>query len=160
MTISGEAYGNGTYIVTKSSEYPGGDYAAWMAFDRRFVYGAGVWTPSNTTLPQWIAIELPSAITLQSFALYSRIDDYFNAPDEYRIYGVNGAAETAIFYTSDATPSWTNSDKTDGGTIISKATHVITGNPGPFSKYKLEVLMQSGSSAIKVNVYEWELWSF
>jgi|UniRef100_A0A6C0BEM7 hypothetical protein len=95
-TISGYAYGNGTYTVTRSRDITGRE--AWRAFD--YITGASTWqTTSDTlssTLNDWVQIQLPFAIRLNSFGIDSQINTVFNrTPATFRIEGIR-VGETTL----------------------------------------------------------------
>jgi hypothetical protein len=99
-TVSGQTYGNGTYVVTYSSTYgenldpfkcfntSDGTGGAW-ALNR---YTAGVFNSTSFIvsgyLGDWIKIQLPVAIKLTRFSFLQRNGNE-NSPKDFKIYGSN-----------------------------------------------------------------------
>ena len=99
-TVSGQTYGNGTYIVSYSSTY--GNLGPWTCFNTG-VDDGGHWatgrytagTFNNTSfivadyLGDWLEIQLPVAIKLTRFSFVSRPTFNVRAPKDFKIYGSN-----------------------------------------------------------------------
>ena len=99
--VSGQTYGNGTYIVTYSSTYgenldpfkcfntSDGTGGCW-ALNR---YTAGVFNSTSFIvagyLGDWIKIQLPVAIKLTRFEFLLRIGFSISSPKDFKIYGSN-----------------------------------------------------------------------
>jgi len=100
-TVSGQVYGNGTYVVTFSSTYSVG-WGPWFCFNSSDING-GSWLDNRYTagtfnstsfivagyLGDWIKIQLPVAIKLTRFEFKQRIANPFRAPKDFKIYGSN-----------------------------------------------------------------------
>jgi hypothetical protein len=101
-TVSGQTYGNGTYVVSFSSST--GGYEPWTCFNTSAPLG-GYWADNRYTsgafnstsfivagyLGDWLKIQLPVAIKLTKFGFLARTDlDYEKlSPKDFKIYGSN-----------------------------------------------------------------------
>ena len=99
--VSGQTYGNGTYVVTYSSTY-GQTYDPFKCFNTSDGIG-GAWAISRYTsgvfnstsfivagyLGDWIKIQLPVAIRLTRFSILQRSAVAEGAPKDFKIYGSN-----------------------------------------------------------------------
>jgi len=101
-TVSGQTYGNGTYVVSFSSST--GGYEPWTCFNTSAPLG-GYWAANRYTsgafnstsfivagyLGDWLKIQLPVAIKLTKFGFLARTDlDYEKlSPKDFKIYGSN-----------------------------------------------------------------------
>jgi hypothetical protein len=129
--VSGQTYGNGTYVVTYSSTYgenidpfkcfntSDGTGGAW-AVNR---YSGGVFNSSSFIvagyLGDWLKIQLPVAIKLTRFSIKQRNGNE-NSPKDFKIYGSNDnitwvelvnktdAIYNASYYYEQITPEITN----------------------------------------------------
>jgi hypothetical protein len=112
--LSGQSYGNGSYIITTSSDY-GVTESAYYAFDRN---NATWWTnsyaymysgsysrspPTTTTVSgnsysgEWLQIQMPTPIILSNYTLYSHLTDYLRSPKDFIIAGsTNGTTWVTI----------------------------------------------------------------
>ena len=100
-TVSGQTNGNGIYIVSNSSTYPGEE--PFNCFNSSFTtggsWGSGRYTTAgvfNSTsfivagyLGDWLKIQLPVAIKLTRFGFLQRTNIPQRAPKDFRIYGSN-----------------------------------------------------------------------
>ena len=100
-TLSGQTYGNGTYIVSYSSTY-GNVIDPWTCFNTAYTTG-GHWAENRYTagnfnstsfivsgyLGDWLEIQLPVAIKLTRFSFVSRPTFNVRAPKDFKIYGSN-----------------------------------------------------------------------
>jgi hypothetical protein len=103
-TVSGQVYGNGTYVVTFSSTY-GSSFDPFKCFNTSDTTG-GAWALSRYTngiyngsdfivsgyLGDWIKIQLPVAIKLTRFDFLMRPDTQGireRSPKDFKIYGSN-----------------------------------------------------------------------
>jgi hypothetical protein len=100
-TVSGQTNGNGIYIVSNSSTYPGEE--PFNCFNSSFTsggsWGGGRYTTAgvfNSTsfivagyLGDWLKIQLPVAIKLTRFGFLQRTNIPQRAPKDFRIYGSN-----------------------------------------------------------------------
>jgi len=100
--VSGQTYGNGTYVVSySSSAYTG--LEPWTCFNTSLTSG-GHWGESryntsgvfNSTsfivsgyLGDWVKIQLPVAIKLSRFSFLPRTGYSERAPKDFKIYGSN-----------------------------------------------------------------------
>jgi len=100
--ISGEAYGNGLYEVSVSTEYDTsfqGNKAFNISYTGGFAsaqyqYPSGVYNLNNYIVSDykgdWVKIKLPYAITLTKYGFQQRPGSFENkAPGKYKIYGSN-----------------------------------------------------------------------
>jgi hypothetical protein len=102
-TVSGQTYGNGTYVVTFSSTLGSSD--PWTCFNTGNQVG-GHWASSRYTsgafnsasfivagyLGDWLKIQLPVAIKLTRFEFLMRIETQGlreRSPKDFKIYGSN-----------------------------------------------------------------------
>jgi hypothetical protein len=99
--VSGQTNGNGIYIVSNSSTYPGEE--PFNCFNSSFTsggsWGGGRYTTAgvfNSTsfivagyLGDWLKIQLPVAIKLTRFGFLQRTNIPQRAPKDFRIYGSN-----------------------------------------------------------------------
>jgi hypothetical protein len=108
-TVSGQTYGNGTYVVSYSSAYGSGsgyDFNPYTCFNTSELTG-GVWSENRYTagnfnstsfivsgyLGDWLKIQLPIAIKLTKFEILMRtnfgVTGRDRAPKDFKIYGSN-----------------------------------------------------------------------
>ena len=114
-TALSSGYGQGTYVITASSEYSS-VYPAWTAFDKSTslsaIYGGGTiysyWsgaslysisggtylgsittidTVGNPYSGDWLQIQMPISIVLSNYILYERSDYTWQAPTKFWIVG-------------------------------------------------------------------------
>ena len=100
-TISGESYGNGTYITSADSYYSGWQYGApWNSFDYFYTWDKN-WLHSLSSTSGWIQIQMPSHIVLKEFSLW------FNGPEgvalDFNVEGSNdgGTTMTQLYTVTD-----------------------------------------------------------
>ena len=100
-TVSGQTYGNGTYVVSYSSTV-GSSVDPWTCFNTGATTG-GHWADSRYTagvfnntsfivagyLGDWVKIQLPVAIKLTRFNFVSRPTYQVRSPKDFKIYGSN-----------------------------------------------------------------------
>ena len=99
--VSGQTYGNGTYVVSYSSTY-GSGYDPFKCFNTsdgvgghwlENRYTAGVFNSTSFIvegyLGDWLKIQLPVAIKLTRFEFKIRPDFLVRAPKNFKIYGSN-----------------------------------------------------------------------
>jgi hypothetical protein len=100
-TVSGQTYGNGTYVVTFSST-TGGGIDPWTCFNTGVTNG-GAWADGRYTagvfnstsfivagyLGDWVKIQLPVAIKLTRFEILNRTSNPERSPKDFKIYGSN-----------------------------------------------------------------------
>jgi hypothetical protein len=99
--VSGQTYGNGTYVVSFSSTV-GSSVDPWTCFNTGATTG-GHWADSRYTagvfnntsfivagyLGDWVKIQLPVAIKLTRFNFVSRPTYQVRSPKDFKIYGSN-----------------------------------------------------------------------
>jgi hypothetical protein len=98
--VSGQTYGNGTYIVSYSSTLS--PYDPWLCFNTENTagghwaigrYTAGTFIYSTSIVSNysgdWLEIQLPVAIKLTRFSFVSRSTYEFRSPKDFKIYGSN-----------------------------------------------------------------------
>ena len=166
-TVYGQPYGNGVYIITASSVPPSSVCAPWYAFDKNTVgtfpicwasaanYNGttGVYsgTASITGLGtgEWLQIQLPTAIYLQSYSLTCiQSGGIGQAPSTYYVAGSNNGT------------SWTIVDSRVGITWTTAfQTQYFTLNSSPIVAYSYYVIICS--AVMSANAYfaldEWRL---
>ena len=104
-TLSGQTYGNGTYVVSYSSTY-GSGYDPFKCFNTSDIAG-GIWADNRYTagnfnstsfivegyLGDWLKIQLPVAIKLTRFEFLMRNEGSAlyrsRSPKDFKIYGSN-----------------------------------------------------------------------
>ena len=100
-TVSGQTYGNGTYVVSYSSSVQAG-LEPWNCFNSsvtiagywaEFRYTDGVFNSTSFIvsgyLGDWIKIQLPVAIKLTRFGFLMRTGFTVKSPKDFKIYGSN-----------------------------------------------------------------------
>ena len=98
--VSGQTYGNGTYVVTSSSTYVGAEpFKCFNTSDTtgghwaENRYTAGVFNSTSFIvsgyLGDWVKIQLPVAIKLTRFNFVSRPSLQVRSPKDFKIYGSN-----------------------------------------------------------------------
>ena len=100
--VSGQTYGNGTYVVSYSSTF-GETYDPFKCFNTGDIIG-GAWAGGNRYadgvfnstsfivagyLGDWLKIQLPVAIRLTRFSILQRIILPACSPKDFKIYGSN-----------------------------------------------------------------------
>jgi hypothetical protein len=162
-TLSGQSYGNGTYILTASSGDSGWALSEWFSGTSTigphlggYTVGTGIYSGNFFIVSdykgQWVKIELPSAIILTSIKLYQRMaggGPYTGrAPLDYRLYGSN-----------DNT-NWTMILNVTGATY--NASYVHTGNvtnvSTAYSKFAIVVNKLPSNTDGNLQLDEWELY--
>ena len=97
--VSGQTYGNGTYVVSYSTFLA--TYEPFKCFNTSDIIG-GHWLSNYTNgnyngsvfivsgyLGDWLKIQLPVAIKLTRFEFKQRIETLARAPKDFKIYGSN-----------------------------------------------------------------------
>ena len=98
--VSGQTYGNGTYVVSSTSTYAGSE--PFRCFNTSDTVG-GHWNENRYTsgvfnstsfivagyLGDWVKIQLPVAIKLTRFNFVSRPTLQVRSPKDFKIYGSN-----------------------------------------------------------------------
>ena len=127
-TVSGQYYGNGTYITSSSSNYVGEDSyrvfdytssTAWTADSWQY-YSSGTYSrsPPTTTLVEstvysgeWLQIQLPTAIVLSKYTLYPWKNSPQRMPTQFIIAGSNDGTTWSLVDTQNNNALWTSSGK-------------------------------------------------
>ena len=159
-TVSGQTYGNGTYVVSYSSTY-GSGYDPFKCFNTSDGVG-GLWEEStrynagvfNSTsfivagyLGDWLKIQLPVAIKLTRFEILSRVNTTLRAPKDFKIYGSNdNITWVELVNKTDATYNASN--------IYNQTTPEIT---TAYTYYGLVVNKLFGTAAV-LNFDEWYIY--
>lgn len=162
--VSSQAYGNGTYVVSASSEYgtSTGEYI-YAAFDSnpntcwttsQMVYSTstGAYTGAvSTTISgsnyagEWLQMQLPYPVLVQQYTLSTRQNVLGRGPSGFQIAGsIDGTTWTLVDAQTGVT-NWTNSGLT-----------FIPSSPGFYSYYRLV------ANALNVNgsyfsISEWSI---
>lgn len=124
-TISGQAYGNGSYAVAASSNW-NGQFIGYGAFDGNVSADGSMWhtDAANTYTAgsyngnkyivsdykgEWLKIQLPEAIVLTWYNLYPR-PNYVRNPKTWKVYGSNDDKSwTELDYRQGITSNWAGS---------------------------------------------------
>ena len=130
--LSGQPYGNGTYIASASSSLSGswpayaafnygtGSTDAWHDTGALYNPSTGVYTGSASTtvssaavLGEWIQLQLPSAITVKSIGIAPRTTYSFRLPRSFVLAGSNDGttwttvmSNSSIYYQNRDTFFW------------------------------------------------------
>lgn len=128
--ITGQSYGNGTYVASASSSWTGADdvtRAPFMAFDRN-VAPEGNRPPDRTywhslelesNEPQWIALQMPTKIRLSKVELVSRNNagdvgqrtlSQWDFPNSFTVEGSNNGTNWSTLLTVSDGASGPSSD--------------------------------------------------
>ena len=166
--ISGQAYGNGTYVISASESYAYPTYSPIGAFDKALGSAgdgfAATWLPKTTAysggtysdgtysingyLGEWIQLKLPSAITLTSYSHTARPDGTGNLVD-FKVFGSNnGTSWTLIDTQTGLTSGWVNSVQR----VFSTSS-----NSTAYQYYNCTINKCSGSYPV---VAEWRLFGY
>eukprot|EP00798_Chlamydomonas_sp_ICE-L_P029379 gene29379-5730_t len=94
-TLSGYAYGNGTYTVISSREVA--TRRSWQAFD--YNVSSSVWqvtdVTTSSTLNDWLQLQLPFGIYLESIGINAATNTIFNrTPTTFVIHGIRPGQTT------------------------------------------------------------------
>ena len=164
--ILSASYGIGTYITTGSSLLADNTYTPYLAFDDRldtfwhtnltynvttgFYAGAATTTLANGTnyLGEWIQINYPSPVILDSFRINPRQDNtYWNrrSPRNFLMLGSNTSTSWTILANEANVGPWTS-----GSFVFTNIT-----NQAPFRNYRLAINRIgnpdiSGSSSVQI----------
>ena len=167
--ISSQSYGNGTYIASASGSYGAGN-EAYRAFDKSGGSGgSGIWNSggvngggydssgnpnigtstiagSITYNGEWLQLQLPSPISIQSYSIQCRTDLVNQMPSTFVILGsLDGS--TWNFVDSQSGYTWTY-----GQTI----TFTLTSPSAYYSYYRYIVTKLNGTYGY-ISVAEWIL---
>ena len=187
-TVSGQAYGNGTYTVSVSSvlNQSTRDWRGFHAFDRR-AGGHGdnadsSWhndTTNPATTPQFIDIQMPSAVTVGTMAIWVISQDLTTnqrQPLTFLLYGHNnniaakvqlgswtltGASYTQYSWAQVSSDSYWNGGLDNTGVEASQfytkwsSTAGDISTAAAYTNFRLHVTSASGTGGI--TVMEWAL---
>jgi len=181
-SISGQSYGNGTYVTSSSStDNTLGSDAPWCAFNK-VTGGAAtntIWnangnfysttspylynksTPTTTSIlgigsvgGEWLQIQLPFPIILTSYTLQVRSDGYFaiQAPGQWYIVGSNNGSTWSNIQ-QITTTSWT------AGSQVNTFTPT---NSTPYSYYRIVITngYTSGPGSGFIAIGDWALFGY
>lgn len=132
-TKTGEPYGNGTYIVSSSSEYTyyGAEHFNWKAFTKDWTLYGDWWSTGsetarysnegfyifNTTtnvagtdvLGEWLQIQFPENISIASYDVYPRQDSFYQvtkySPSKWTLAGSTDGTTWSLVH-SVSSYSW------------------------------------------------------
>lgn len=160
-TISGKAYGNGTY-VTSASDIFNTSYDAWYAFNydsslmNRWNYSGGTFTTTVDGVSvgsHWLQIQLPLGIVLTSYYLV-QTDNSVSISNWIVAGSSNGSTWTEVDRRTNQT---TTADPTlPWGTTIPKMYNLAI-TSSPYKYYRL-VMYSSATGAYVMN--EWHLFGY
>ena len=179
-TLTGNPYGNGTYITNASSSNAASTTSnAWYSFDKSNVsagWSSGLFYTADATgnyvstrktttrvsgvtyLGEWMEITLPHQIVLEGYSLSNRNDALWTqAPASFVIAGTNDYANTwttnwTLIDTQTSAP-WTRSNQT-----LSFST---SRNSSAYIRYRLIVTkLVNGNNGISATPVEWRLFGF
>lgn len=125
-TISGQTYGNGTYVASYSTSDFGSGTTAWQVFDRTLstnvgtnsVYNAGNPSPyggSTTTVDTftstsysgaWVQIQLPTSIVLQYYSMVGPQVEETRMPTIFQVFGSTNGSTWYLVDSRTGQGSW------------------------------------------------------
>ena len=171
-TLTGQAYGNGTYKASASFDAAAGNRQAWNMFDNststyfeestssyNLNSGAYQGSPVTSTLisgssvnGNWIQIELPTKIVLRSYRIIGRQDDNWwqtRNPTTFVIAGSNDLGAT-----------WTTVDTRTGTSSVQAGVTFTLSQTSEYAWYRM-VAQTLGSSTVNsrtlINIASWIL---
>lgn len=173
VTLSGYAYGNGTYVASASSFYSS-TYVPWTLFDKASTQDwatAGAYYTGTTQLTaqtptgaatqmtvsgvtiygEWIQIQMPSAILLSSYTYNGA--NTANSGQSPRDWIIAGSSDGS---------TWVNLDSRTGvGTIPTanglSATYTLTGNTTSYAYYRFIIRATNGNGYAAMS--QWTLYT-
>lgn len=170
--ISGQSYGNGTYIASASASYDGTTQPFnafnnnttdfWHTVDTpaRYNTNTGAYLVSNTTTAggvtysgEWLQLQLPSAIPLQMMHITPRSGlETQRSPRNFVVVGSNNGSTWNLVYTGYE-PFW----------VASTTKYLHVGSSTAYSYYRLiiQTIGNIGQSSLleSVQIAEWKLYS-
>jgi len=169
-TISGQAYGNGEYVVAQSEIY--GSYAGWKAFNgidgvgvhfnNRYTSSTGSYSSTNRYLVtgyygDWLTIKLPDQINLTKYGFKQRAGSTglnARAPGQYKIYGSNdGSNWTAVLVHKTSTITYGG---VVGGAVEDFEESIST--TGMYKHFGLVVNQLYDTGQTELNFEEWYIY--
>jgi hypothetical protein len=172
-TLSGELYGNGLYVMSRSSVLTTNE--PWRLMDRNLgtvfhaagiastIYdsGSGVYLGTTTTTSvsgtvysgEWVQINLPQNINLSSFSITGRpSNSTIRAPRSFVILGSNNGSSWVLVHEETNVNDWV--------TQVSK-TFTVTTNPIAYNYYRMVARIvgnpNTGSNEV-FEISEWRLY--
>jgi hypothetical protein len=175
-TLSGYAYGNGTYIASAPEQSGSGSFQVWYPFDNSITTStesAGVYSTSSpyaysNTTPYafsntidagttttyngvWHQLQMPSAIVLEYYTIFPRAgQETARSPATWRVFGSNDGTN---WYTLDAQSGVTSWSAPQ----VSK-TYYLSPLPASYTYFRLSVQNVNGSSGGILDVAQWNLY--
>jgi hypothetical protein len=173
--ITGQPYGNGTYVASSSSINQV-NQSPWKAFDKSIADGTldyqsswayagaggayeGGFTTTISSLPtagEHISLLLPSAIVLKSYSIQSGLnpssDVWKRSPFTWKLAGSNDAGATWNLIDSTQAATWTAYSQVQ--------TFSIPSNTTPYNNYRLVVTSIQVASYGYLLIGEFRLFGF
>ena len=114
-TLSTQNYGNGLYVASASTQHASGNFQPYKAFDHFADFyhsdnSSGLYNTTNGTYGgsvstmisgsgyagEWLQIQLPNAIALQSYTLTARTGSFDQLPNSWRLAGSNDGSNWTL----------------------------------------------------------------
>jgi len=157
-TLSGKAYGNGTYGMSASTEY-GPTFASYLAFNyndaaasgwassaSKYVSATGVYKGTASTSGysgEYIEILMPVSIIMKYYIIVPSAQDIRCSPRNFRWYG-----------SSDNGATWTMIDERtsqNSWTVNVPVTYTCASLLGPFNRFRFVVNQTTNIDLIWIN---------
>lgn len=164
-SVSGQTYGNGTYIVSASTEYSGtGVEWAYDAFQSQSLWWTTSGTSYNASSPysysgavsttisgsayagEWLQIQLPNPVTVYTYTMYTRSYSLTRGPNTFKLAG-----------STDGT-TWTLVDTQTGISWTASGNTFTCASPGSYSYYRLVVNTNNGGQFLSIS--NWTLLNY
>lgn len=175
-TLSGYAYGNGTYVASAPEQSSSSNFQVWYAFDNSITStteSAGVYSTSSpfaysNTSPYafsntidsvtttryngvWHQLQMPSAIVLEYYTIFPRSgNETTRSPATWRVFGSNNGTDWVTIDAQSSVTSWSAPQ-------VSK-TYYLNPLPVAYSYFRLSVQNVNGSSGGILDVAQWNLY--
>ena len=165
-SVSGQTYGNGTYIVSASTEYSGtGVEWAYDAFQSQSLWWTTSGTSYNASSPysyngavsttisgsayagEWLQIQLPNPVTVYTYTMYTRSNSLTRGPNTFKLAGSTNGTTWTLVDTQTGITSWTASGNT-----------FTCASPGSYSYYRLVVNTNNGGQFLSIS--NWTLLNY
>ena len=135
-TITGQLYGNGTYVSSQSTIL--GGYSSVYLFDDVIGTDAGIHDASKFTSPagnisssgsilnntnyigEWIKFKIPSQIYLAYVKIYGRSNLLSRSPSFYRVYGSNDDINWTLLIDNNKEAIYNNLTDTNNSVLVHK----------------------------------------
>lgn len=155
-TLSGQTYGNGSYVAYSSSNYASSE--GYRTFDKTQIslwssatqsYNSNTpWATASTLYSttvsgtayngEWVDILLPSSTVLTSYSLTSRTDaQWYQSPSAWLIAGSNNGGSTWALVDSQSLKPFTSASQTQ--------TFIVSGNTTTYIQYRIIIQAVSAS---------------